>query len=187
MAEDVPVPDVELWDLTDACGHRTGDVVRRDAPEWPEGLFHLVVATCVVRADGRLLMTRRAATKDYPLRWELPGGSVLAGESGRRAAARELREETGIVAAEESLELVGRFAESTALVDLYVTAVSDEPVLALEPNEVHEADWVPLSEAEQRHAASRMAEPWAARLDALWPDLRAAVRSAWARTCSPPP
>jgi len=169
----VQASDVELWDLTDEQGNPTGEVFRRGATGWPPGCFHLVVATCVVRADGLLLMTRRAATKDFPLAWEFPGGSAVAGESSRQAAARELREETGILTPEPSLEFVGRFVEATALVDLYVTVVPDEPELVLDPVEVLEAGWVTVGEAERRHASGIMAGPWTDRLNALWPQLKA--------------
>ncbi|WP_456789481.1 NUDIX hydrolase [Cellulomonas sp. P5_C5] len=166
--------EAELWDLTDEHGRRTGEVVRRGEPRWPVGRWHVVVATCVVRADGRVLMTRRAATKDFPLAWEFPGGSALAGETSRGAAARELREETGLVVAEPALQLVGRFAERTALVDLYVAVASGLPTVRLDPTEVHEAEWVTVGEVEGR----RLATPWLARLTALWPGARAAVASA---------
>jgi isopentenyl-diphosphate delta-isomerase len=169
---------VELWDLTDEQGDVTGEVIRRGAVEWPEGSFHVVAATCAVRADGLLLMTRRSATKDFPLAWEFPGGSALAGESSRQAAVRELREETGILTAEVALEFVGRFVESSALVDLYVTIVPGEPELLLDPIEVHEADWVTVAEAERRHTTGQMSDPWAERLNALWPDLRTVALSA---------
>lgn len=170
--------DAELWDLTDEEGNRTGEIVRRGAPAWPAGRFHVVAATCVVRAHGLVLMTRRAATKDFPLAWEFPGGSALAGETSRRAAARELCEETGLVIDESALDLVGRFVEPTALVDMYVAFAPGTPELLLEPREVHEAEWVTLEEAERRHVAGQMAGPWADRLRALWPGVCTAAKSA---------
>lgn len=123
-------------------------------------------------------MTRRAVTKEFPLAWEFPGGSALAGETSRQAAARELREETGILVADVSLELVGRFVEPSALVDLYVTVVPESPGLILDPVEVHEAEWVTVDEAERRHASGEMAIPWIDRLTALWPGVRTAALSA---------
>ncbi|MGF0118311.1 NUDIX hydrolase [Promicromonospora sp. Marseille-Q5078] len=164
----------ELWDVLDEQGEPTGEVVRRGAPGWPSGRFHLVVATCVVRADGRVLLTQRAATKEFPLAWELPGGSALAGEPSPRAAARELREETGLEVALADLGLAGRFTEASAFVDLYVAAVRDPggPELRLDPGEVHAAEWVTLGTVEARLAAGRLAEPWTARLGALWPEVR---------------
>lgn len=54
-----------------------------------------VVSAVIVR-DGRILLTQRRADKDYPFRWECPGGKVEGGESHYRALEREICEEIGI-------------------------------------------------------------------------------------------
>jgi 8-oxo-dGTP pyrophosphatase MutT (NUDIX family) len=58
----------------------------------------LVVARAVVARAGRVLLLRRAGWDSHPSAWELPGGKVDAGEPVEAAAARELFEETGLVA-----------------------------------------------------------------------------------------
>ncbi len=159
--------DGELWDVTDAAGRPTGATHRCGDPGFPAGLFHIVSSVCVVRTDGFVLMTRRAAEKDWPLAWEFPAGSALAGESSRGAAARELHEKTGVLVPVTELELVGRVTEESALFDLYVACVREEPTLALDPAEVCESAWVPLAEAFRRCATGDMAGPWVRRLDRL--------------------
>lgn len=167
--------DAELWDLLDDAGRATGEVIPRTSDAWPTGRFHLVATTCVVRPDGRVLMTRRAAGKEFPMTWEFPGGSALAGESGLAAAARELREETGVVVDGSEVHLVGRSVEGIALVDLYVAAVPGWPEVRVAPDEVDRAEWVTMAEARRRHAAGEMAHPWTARLATAWPALTAAT------------
>ncbi|MDY0911011.1 NUDIX hydrolase [Microbacterium sp. CFBP9034] len=157
----------ELWDLTDAAGIPTGRTHRRDDPDFPSGLFHIVASVCVVRGDGLVLMTKRAAIKDWPLAWEFPAGSALTGESSADAAVRELAEESGVRVETAALTLVGRLVERLALFDVYVTHVVGDPVLELDPEEVCEAEWVPLTEALRRSGAGEMAGPWVPRLERL--------------------
>lgn len=70
-------------------------------PRWrmrAENLLHRSVGIVVFSSDGRLLVHRRADTKDLrPGWWDLmAGGVVAAGEDDRSAASRELAEELGI-------------------------------------------------------------------------------------------
>jgi ADP-ribose pyrophosphatase YjhB (NUDIX family) len=53
----------------------------------------ILAASAAVFRGGRVLIARRAKP---PHLWSLPGGAVEAGEMPAQAAARELREETGI-------------------------------------------------------------------------------------------
>ncbi|GAA1993343.1 hypothetical protein GCM10009718_33810 [Isoptericola halotolerans] len=47
----------------------------------------------------------------------------------RGAAVRELREGTGVAVLARGLEIVGRFAESSVLLDMYLAVVPDAPVV----------------------------------------------------------
>ncbi len=67
-----------------------------------------VAATAVVERAGQVLMLRRAVETGYGL-WSLPGGYVDRGEVVEVAAAREVREETGLQV--QIGELVGLFSE----------------------------------------------------------------------------
>ncbi|GAB3271109.1 NUDIX hydrolase [Microbacterium lacusdiani] len=172
----------EMWDLRDGDGRPTGARVRR-GDVLPEGTTHLVAATCVLRADGRVLLTRRAASKaEHPLTWEFPGGSALAGESSAQAASRELHEETGILAPPSQLTFIGRHREISAFVDLYAVSLGVDVPVVLDPAEVAAAEWVSFDEIFRRRQQETFAEPWLDRLDAL---LQALAR--WARSNAPHP
>lgn len=167
--------DGELWDVTDAAGRPTGRLHRRGDPDFPSGFFHIVSATCVVRDDGSVLLTQRAAVKDWPLAWEFPAGSALSGETSAEAASRELREETGLLASPDVLAFVGRFTEESALLDLYAAHGVDVGSLELDPSEVMASEWVSLDEVRRRCRSGAMAGPWVDRLEALWSPLATAV------------
>lgn len=55
-----------------------------------------VVAGVLRDTQGRLLLARRPAGKEWAGYWEFPGGKVDPAESAAQALARELREELGI-------------------------------------------------------------------------------------------
>jgi 8-oxo-dGTP pyrophosphatase MutT (NUDIX family) len=68
----------------------------------------LIAAVLVTDPDsGRLLILRRSVHLDFaPGEWDVPSGKGEPGEPITTTAIRELREETGVVAAEADLRLV---------------------------------------------------------------------------------
>jgi 8-oxo-dGTP pyrophosphatase MutT (NUDIX family) len=73
-----------------------GMVNERPAIIETEGLMVVAVAAVVLRADGRVLCMRRAASRDFGAGlWETLSGRVRAGEEPLDAVRRELREEAG--------------------------------------------------------------------------------------------
>lgn len=69
---------MELWDLYDREGNRTGETWERkfgNFREIPDGRYHMVVDILVQHVDGTFLLTKRDDRKDvYPGFWEASAG-----------------------------------------------------------------------------------------------------------------
>lgn len=148
---------MELWDVYDREGNRTGRTHPRGTPLAP-GDYHLAVTVTVVNSRGEVLLTRRSLEKTLmPGVWECPGGGVLAGETSREGAARELLEETGIQALPEELVFLARRTGPDWYMDDYGLrrdlAVEE---LALQPGETDAAQWMPLDQWEQEARAGKL-------------------------------
>ena len=158
--------DTENWDLTDETGRPVGRSHPRGEPI-PRGLYHVVASVCAVRSDGRVLLSQRAASKDHPLDWEIPAGSVLAGESSVEGAIRDLCEEVGIDVSNDSTTFIGRFTEDSALFDLYAAPVASEATVSPDAIEVADTRWVTIAEFDEMFASGAMAAPWKPRMAAF--------------------
>lgn len=87
---------MEVWDLYDQNRTPTGQTHIRGR-DIPEGNYHLVVHVWIRNSRGEYLISQRSANRpSFPLMWETPGGSVLAGEDSLTGAIREVKEEVGI-------------------------------------------------------------------------------------------
>lgn len=108
----------ELWDAYDHTFSKIKDMTLQRGEPLPEGVYHLVCDIAVKHTDGSYLLMKRDFQKHCGGMWELTaGGSALQGETPLACADRELKEETGVTAA--NLEEIGRFV-SDAHHALYV-------------------------------------------------------------------
>ena len=88
---------MEIWDLYDKNKVKLEGRFAIRGEDIPKGTFHLVVHVWIKNSQGEYLISRRAASRPtFPLMWECPGGSVLAGEDGLQGALRETKEEVGV-------------------------------------------------------------------------------------------
>ncbi len=91
--------------------------------------IHVAVAV-IRRADGQILLAKRADQQHQGGLWEFPGGKVEAGESVTAALHRELQEELGIrvTAARPLIKVRHDYADKQVLLDVWeVSSFSGEP------------------------------------------------------------
>ena len=127
---------MEIWALVDGDGKPTGALYERGSKkEIPEGMFFRVVEVWTKIGD-KLLVTQRHPSKWMGLKWEVTGGGVVAGESIREAAVRELFEETGVKAEQNEIIELGVRKFGAAMVSSYILRLSSAPEFNFDANEV---------------------------------------------------
>ena len=139
---------MELWDLYDKDGKRTGEVWERRHGNYmdiPDGRYHLVSDILVQHRDGTYLLTKRHPGKDiYPGYWEASaGGSAQLGEGPEECAKRELFEETGILCESFELVKITLSTRSPSPIYSYLAKVDcDKDAIVLQEGETTEYKWV---------------------------------------------
>ncbi|HCH28107.1 MAG TPA: NUDIX hydrolase [Ruminococcaceae bacterium] len=139
---------VELWDILDSHGNRTGKTAVRGTGVLKPGEYHLVVHIWIISFDGRILIQRRSTERKLmPGEWAATSGAVIAGESSFKAAQRELAEELGIKAEADNLFKLLRLKRKNSFLDVWLT-FSDVKAedLKLQKSEVDTVKWVKTDE-----------------------------------------
>ena len=159
---------METWDLFDSerqpllRTHLRGEQMN-------VGEYHIVVEIWTVDSNKNVLVTLRDPQKEeYPDKWENTGGSALSGEGSRQAAVRELFEETGIIAQEGELSLLGTVQEQSAFVDTYLLrrdiCISK---LTMQKGETVDAKWISLEQLNAMIEDESLALPTGKRLQTV--------------------
>lgn len=161
---------MELWDVYDADRLPTGRTAVRGGVR-TAGECQLVVHVCLFNTKGEMLIQQRQHTKQsYPDYWDVSvGGGVIAGETVREAAMRELREELGL-----TLDLSQTVAAVTLSFDGgfddYFLADCDVPLsaLTLQTDEVQAARWATREEIQAMLARGEFAPFWPSFVELLF-------------------
>ncbi len=135
---------MEIWDLYDRDGNRTGEThIRGEAI--PEGRYHIVCEVLLRHRDGDYLLMQRDANKHpHPGAWEATaGGSALSGEDAPACIRRELHEETGLEAGDFQRVAYHVIDESHSLFSSFVACTDgDKDSVRLQEGETQAYRWV---------------------------------------------
>lgn len=162
---------MEYFDVYDMDRRRTGAI--RPRQRHGAEAMQLVVHVCLFNEKGEMLIQRRSMEKkSYPGYWDVSvGGGVLAGETAREAAEREIREELGI-----DVKLTGPAAVTMAFEagfdDFFLADWNGEiSDLTLQAEEVMDARWATREDMLRLLEEKRMAPFWPSFVALLF-DLR---------------
>ncbi len=136
----------EYWDLYDVKRNFLGRSIKR-GDAFAEGEYYVCCEIWVQSSNGLLLMTQRHPNKKAGGLWEFTGGGVLAGETTKQAAVRELKEELGVTIEESALHLLEVYKHKNYFMDIF-TVKKDLEInnLVLQTDEVIDAKWVSIEE-----------------------------------------
>lgn len=132
----------EYWDLYDADRKPLGRTIKR-GDAFADGEYYVCCEIWIQNSRGQLLMTQRHPDKKAGGLWEFTGGGVLAGETTKQAAVRELEEELGVQVDESELSLLEVYQHRNYFMDIFVVKKDmDLATLVLQPEEVVDTKWV---------------------------------------------
>lgn len=141
-----------------APGPLSGPIAASNTPKAAPAAAPIAATIAAVIRDGHVLLVRRANPPDENC-WAFPGGKINAGEPLEAATARELLEETGVVA--EPLHVfdavdvfdrddTGALRRHFILIAMLCRWQSGEPVAG---DDARDARWIALADLEGHELA----------------------------------
>jgi 8-oxo-dGTP diphosphatase len=98
---------MEYWDLyNDKREKIDKKYLRSNINKLNPGEYHIVVDIWIINDQNKIIITQRHPQKEFPLKWECTGGSIIVGEDSITGALREVEEEIGIKLKKENGKLI---------------------------------------------------------------------------------
>ncbi|MCC0642811.1 MULTISPECIES: NUDIX hydrolase [unclassified Clostridioides] len=141
---------MELWDLYNDDGSKTGNVIERDN-SIEEGYYHLAVEVWIVNSNSQILIQKRSKNKKtLPNIWGMTTGCIVSGEESLDGAIREAKEEIGIDISKDEIKIFRSMIHGDTLWDVYLVKKEyDVSNAILQKEEVSDIKWVSTGEIRQ--------------------------------------
>ena len=147
---------MEMIDIYDENKEKTGEIIPL-GKGLKNGQYMLYVLAILEDEYGKLLATKRSNDKKWGAgAWEIPGGSVKAGEDSQTAVLREVAEETGLEIGKNKGKLIYSYKNEDAesgdnyFVDIYhFKGCFDKSKIKVNPDEVTDYRFVDVDDMEE--------------------------------------
>jgi mutator protein MutT len=150
---------MEYWDLYNKNRQKLNKIHLR-GNKINKGEYHIVVGIWIINDQNKTLLTKRHPKKKYPLKWECPGGCVVAGEDSFIGALREAEEEIGIKLPKDKGQLINTIIGEDYIKDLYLFKENIRiEETKLQNTEVIDIKWVTKTEMDEMIRKDEIAEP----------------------------
>lgn len=138
---------MELWDVYDIDRRPLGETVPRGR-KLRADQYHTVIHVCIFNSEGKMLIQQRQARKSWAYKWDVScGGCVVAGETPREAAQREVFEELGLKIELEGVRNALTVSFENGFDDFYlINAEPELSALRLQQEEVQAVRWASMEE-----------------------------------------
>ncbi len=142
---------MELWEVLDKEGNKTGKIMEKSQEEFFEkGFCHLGAEVWIINSKNKILLQKRSSNKKiFPNVWAMIGGSVIVGEDSKHTIVREVKEELNIDVDINKLEFISKFRVGSLIVETYILKCDYEiNNMKLKKDEVAEVKWMQIEEIE---------------------------------------
>ena len=152
---------MEYWDLYNEEREKLNKKhLRSNTNILNPGEYHIVVNIWIISDQNKIIITQRHPQKEWPLKWECSGGSLIAGEDSITGALREVEEEIGIKLKRENGKLIYSKKREMDFKDTYLFKENiDINKTKLQENEVVNIKLVSRNELLEMVKNNEIAEP----------------------------
>lgn len=153
----------EYWDIYDVNRQLTGKTIKR-GDVFTEGEYYVCCDIWIINSKQQMLMTQRHPAKKAGGLWEFSGGGVLAGETTKQAAVREIKEELDLIIDETELNLLEVFKNKNYFMDIFLVKKDfNLEEITLQPDEVVDAKFLSGEEIEKMITENKVVRSVATR------------------------